>query len=106
MNDIKAELQSVVKYDAKIKSLEVIIATNREKQNISSFKNVEKQIREMRKKRDAVIDKILTLEGDISSVLIYRYVNGLTIEETSKAMNYSVATINRLQKIAIERLSR
>lgn len=106
MNDIKAELQSVVKYDAKIKSLEVIIATNREKQNISSFKNVEKQIREMRKKRDAVVDMILTLDGDLCSVLLYRYVNGLTLEETAEVMNLSLRTINRLQKNAINKLSR
>lgn len=106
MNDVKTELQSIVKLDAKIKSLDVIASENRENKNINSFKGINTQIKELRKKRDAVVDKILSLDGDMCSVLIYRYVNGLTIEETSKAMNYSVATINRLHKNAIEKLSR
>lgn len=106
MNDVKTELQSIVKLDAKIKSLDVIVSENRENKNINSFKGINTQIKELRKKRDAVVDKILSLDGDMCSVLIYRYVNGLTIEETSKAMNCSVATINRLHKNAIEKLSR
>lgn len=106
MNDVKTELQSIVKLDAKIKSLDVIASENRANKNINSFKGINTQIKELRKKRDAVVDKILSLDGDMCSVLIYRYVNGLTIEETSKAMNYSVATINRLHKNAIEKLSR
>lgn len=106
MNEIKNELQSIVKYDAKIKSLEIIKADNKKNNNIKNFKVINNQIKQLRKKRDAVVDKILSLEGDVCSVLLYRYVNNLTIETTAETMHCSIATVNRLHKKGLYLLSK
>ena len=42
---------------------------------------------------------------DLESVLINRYLNFLTIEQTAERMNYSPETIKRKQRYAIEKLT-
>ena len=42
---------------------------------------------------------------DLEAVLINRYLNYMTIEETAKAMGYSVDTVKRKQRSAIRKLT-
>lgn len=59
----------------------------------------------LREKQTAVRETIRSLnDDDLESVLIMRYINYLTVEQTADALNYARRTINEKIKKAIDKL--
>ena len=111
LNNLRHEITDVsVSYesDGASKSLNADNSTeNKYLKYAEVEENINAEISELEQIPEEIRAKIKLLkDNDLEAVLIHRYINCKTFEQTAEAMNYSVESVKKKNKKAVQELSK